>query len=130
MMKMLQRGTTWRNLGDLKDVNVHYQTVYKRFKKLGRKGIMKSMWDRLLETYSEVMMAIDSKHFGAIFLDSSMIYNALGVETTGKNHYDRNRLGTKVSAIVDKNKVPPPQQCFFKAEYIYIYMKIAIPSMF
>jgi hypothetical protein len=51
-------------------------------------------------------MAIDSKHFGAIFLDSSMIYNALGVETTGKNHYDRNRLGTKVSAIVDKNKVP------------------------
>ena len=95
-----------------------------------KEGIMKSMWDRLLETYSEVMMAIDSKHFGAIFLDSSMIYNALGVETTGKNHYDRNRLGTKVSAIVDKNKVPPPQQCFFKAEYIYIYMKIAIPSMF
>ncbi len=101
---------------------------------------MKSMWDRLLETYSEVMMAIVSKHFGAIFLDSSMIYNQPGVcklrcilrcelfhivtlsndgdrnwhspvcttlwvETTGKNHYDRNRMGTKVSAIVDKNKV-------------------------
>jgi hypothetical protein len=51
IFKMLQRGTTWRNLGDLKGVDVHYQTVYKRFKKLGRQGFMKNMWDRLLETY-------------------------------------------------------------------------------
>ena len=102
----MQRGSTWRSLIDVKDVDVHYQTIYKRFKKLGRQGIMKIIWDKLLATYSELMLSIDRKHFGAVFLDSSMIYNSMGIETTGKNHYDRNRLGTKVSAIVDVNKVP------------------------
>jgi len=35
-----------------------------------------------------------------------MIKNYKGIDCLGRNHYDRNRKGTKLSIVCDKNKIP------------------------
>ena len=45
-----------------------------------------------------------------------MINNIHGRDCVGKNHYDRNRLGTKMSCIVDRNRIPL-SITFYRANY-------------
>ena len=41
-----------------------------------------------------------------LFIDSTMIKNFKGIDLLGKNHYDRNRAGNKVSLIISSNGIP------------------------
>ena len=41
-----------------------------------------------------------------LFIDSTMIKNINGKDHLGKNHYDRNRKGNKLTVIVNKDGIP------------------------
>ena len=106
ILYMAKTSCGWKYLSELKFVNVHYQTVYKRYEQLVRRGVIKRVWVMVLNCYSEFMLSQNPKWFEIMSLDATMVNNITGSETVGKNHYDRYRLGTKMSAIVDQNRIP------------------------
>ena len=106
LLYIAKTGCGWKYLSELKFVDVHYQTVYKRFEQLVRRKVISKVWSSILNCYSDFMLEKNPKWFEILAIDTSMFNNISGCETVGKNHYDRCRLGTKMSAVVDEARVP------------------------
>lgn len=93
---VLKYGTPWRAL----DSKVHYTTIHKFYLKLVSIGLFELTY-RVI-----VSMGIKSVSTKNLFIDSTLIKNINGSEFTGKNHFDRNRKGNKISVIVNEKGVP------------------------
>jgi hypothetical protein len=103
IIKVLITGIPWSHITPS---NCHYSTIYKRFKLWTNEDIFLDLWKQLVIDYQSNMLKIDSKWFQNMFIDSTMIKNIQGCDCLGKNHFDRNRLATKVSLIIDKQSIP------------------------
>jgi len=102
-IKVLTTGLPWNHITSS---NCHFSTIYKRFKLWTTESIFLDLWKQLIIDYQNNMLKTDSKCFRNLFIDSTMIKNIHGCDCVGKNHFDRNRLATKVSLVVDKQSVP------------------------
>ena len=87
------------------------------------KNIFQITYRRVLKRY-KLLKGIDN--FKNFFIDSTMIKNVQGSEKVGPNHYDRNKNGTKVTAIVDDLGAP---MCFNINKANESDVKITIPIM-
>jgi len=97
---VLKLGTPWRALKN----NAHYTTIYKFYKKLVNQNIFKTAFNILIKIYYKTDEKIN--RIKNLFIDSTMIKNINGCELLGQNHYDRNRLGNKITVLVDKKGIP------------------------
>jgi len=102
-VKVLTTGVPWNHITPNQ---CHYSTVYKRFKQWTTEHVFFNLWKQLVIDYQDKMLKIDSQWFKNLIIDSSMIKNIQGSDCIGKNHFDRNRLATKVSLIIDKQSIP------------------------
>lgn len=59
-----------------------------------------------MDLYVTLKLTISKSWFQVLFIDSSMIKNLNGIDCKGRNHFDRNRFGTKVSMLCDHNNIP------------------------
>jgi hypothetical protein len=103
VIKVLVTGLPWNHITSS---NCHFSTIYKRFRLWTTEDIFLNLWKELIINYQNNILKTDSKWFKTMFIDSTMIKNVQGYDCLGKNHFDRNRLATKVSLIVDKESVP------------------------
>jgi hypothetical protein len=69
----------------------------------------------LFEKYKTSRLSKDATHFTNLYIDTTMIKNLAGRDCTGGNPTDRGRLATKVSIIIDKNKIPVSEPVFYPA---------------
>lgn len=95
---VLKEGIGWEYITNS---SVKGDTIRKKFIQWSNDEIFKDAWIIMLQIYS--YMKLD---FNDLFIDASHIKNILGVEDVGPNHYDRYRLGTKLSIICDDIGVP------------------------
>ena len=84
-------------------VKVHYTTIQKFFERLTKSKVFEATYEVLFKDYYCNQITHD---FKMLFIDSTMIKNVHGSENVGSNHYDRFRLGSKISTIVDTKGVP------------------------
>lgn len=102
IVKVLSHGYSWCHL----DCTCHFTSIYKRFRNWINNGIFESLWNQLTESYCSDSLKKDASCFKILFIDSTMIKNINGSDMLGRNHFDRNRLATKMSVVCDQNKVP------------------------
>lgn len=98
---VLKTGISWRDL----KYQLHYTTYQKKFKIWSNLGIFSLLHSELLK-YAISKSIIDKKDLKTLLIDSTIIKNYKGVDCTGKNHYDRNRKGSKLTLITTKNGFP------------------------
>ena len=113
---LMRTGISWSDI-QVQDISgtVHYQTVYKRFQKWVQHGILQHAWMQLFERYKSSRLSKNATHFTNLYIDTTMIKNIGGTDCTGGNPTDRGRLATKVSIIIDENKIPVSEPVFFPA---------------
>jgi transposase len=56
--------------------------------------------------YSEQKLADDPSWFKTLFIDTTLIKNLAGTDCVGKNPTDRGRLGSKISMLCDRDRIP------------------------
>lgn len=83
----------------------HYQTVYQRFHMWVEFGIIEAAWTKVLERYVSSRLSKNATHFAHLYIDTTTVKNVGGTDCVGKNPTDRKRMGSKISAIVDDDKV-------------------------
>ena len=114
---LMRTGISWSDIQFLQGVagNIHYQSIYKRFQKWNQYDILQHAWKKLFEKYKNSRLSKDATHFTNLYIDTTMIKNLAGRDCTGGNPTDRGRLATKVSIIIDKNKIPVSEPVFYPA---------------
>ena len=70
---------------------------------------------RELENYRSSRLSRDARHFTNLYIDTTTVKNVAGTNCTGRNPCDRGRLGTKISIIIDNEKIPVSEPLFFGA---------------
>lgn len=98
---VLKTGIAWRDL----IVPLNWSTYYKMFNKWCKRGIFKLLHQSILSIALKNNL-INSNSLKNLFIDSTMIKNFKDIDLLGKNHYDRNRLGNKITLIVSSNGIP------------------------
>ena len=106
LMNMAKLGLTYRAVAKFVLPGIHYSSLAKRANLWAAKGVFEKVWANLVLEYSEEQLSKDKESFRNIFIDSTMIRNDLGIDGLGRNPSDRGRPATKLSVIVDQNKVP------------------------
>lgn len=101
-LKVLKQGISWCNI---ETNGLHFTTIYKRYLYWCKIGVFKLIWNYLMNLYTKKLLK-NPTWFKVLFIDSSMIKNVKGIDCKGRNHFDRNRMATKMSIISDKNKIP------------------------
>ena len=96
---VLQYGIPWRAIECTK---LHYTTYHKFFQKLVELNIFKITYEILVKVYCKH----NPEKIKTLFIDSSMIKNINGKDNTGRNHYDRNRKGNKITVLVNSMGIP------------------------
>lgn len=96
---VLRYGIPWRAIECNK---LHYTTYHKFYQKLVKLNIFKITYDILVENYCKK----NPDKIKILFIDSSMIKNINGKDNTGRNHYDRNRKGNKITVLVNSIGIP------------------------
>ena len=96
---VLRYGIPWRAIECAK---LHYTTYHKFYQKLVKLNIFKITYDILVENYCKK----NPDKIKTLFIDSSMIKNINGKDNTGRNHYDRNRKGNKITVLVNSIGIP------------------------
>jgi len=91
----------WRMLPQLMHLDCSYTTIYKRYAYWVNNKIIECIWKELLGVYQSTQQGMDSRFFNTLFIDSSHIRNAQGMDCTGYNALDRNRHNTKISCVCD-----------------------------
>ena len=76
-------------------------TVEKKRDKWATLGVFDMTWKIILSIYSYFKL-----DFEDLFIDATHVKNLLGEECVGSNHYDRGRLGTKISVLTDNMGIP------------------------
>ena len=95
---VLQTGISWRKLR----VPLHWTTYYKFHQQCCQIGF----FSLLHTTVICVLEKTDRIEMKNMYIDSTMIKNIGGVDFLGKNHYDRNRKGNKITVIISENGIP------------------------
>jgi len=98
---VLKTGIAWRDL----HAPLHWTTYYKKFKLWADHGIFKTAHSIIL-SLAKKKEKIQKQDLKTLFIDSSMIKNFKGCDLLGKNHYDRNRLGNKITLLITSNGIP------------------------
>lgn len=99
----LRTGVAW------KYVPVHgcgFSTAYKRVQSWVKQGVIREVWRHLLGLYSSKKLADDPSWFKTLFIDTTMIKNLAGTDCVGGNPTDRGRLGSKISMLCDRDRIP------------------------
>ena len=96
---VLRYGIPWRAINCDK---LHHTTYHKFFQKLVKLNIFKLTYEILVKIHCKQNPETIKK----LFIDSSMIKNINGKDNTGRNHYDRNRKGNKITVLVDSMGIP------------------------
>lgn len=99
IMYVLKFGIPWRAIQCDK---LHYTTYHKFFQKLVKLNIFELTYEILVETYC----GQNPDKIKTLFIDSSMIKNINGKDNVGRNHYDRNRKGNKITVLVNCYGIP------------------------
>ena len=100
----LKTGVPWRYIPTLGKCD--WSTAYKRYQRWVNNGLFDKALTKMHNLYSDKMLSLDPKWFKELFIDCSFVKNVGGVDGLGKNPTDRGRLATKISAIVDNNRMP------------------------
>jgi putative transposase len=100
----LKTGVPWRYI-PVKAM-CGWSAAYKRYQRWVQLSLFDKALTRLRDMYSERKLASDPKWFKELFIDCSFVKNVGGVDGLGKNPTDRGRMATKMSAIVDNDKMP------------------------
>jgi len=104
---VLKTGISWRNLNLLQNSTYHYTTIFKFYQKLCSLNIFQKVYYRLLHKYRNIKLKLLGIHeYEHLYIDSTMIKNVNGKDVTGRNHYDRCLLATKLNVIIDSNMIP------------------------
>ena len=61
--------------------------------------------EEIISRYVHSRLSKNATHFRHLYIDTTTVKNIGGVDCVGKNPTDRGRLGSKISAIVDDDKV-------------------------
>ena len=96
---VLKYGIPWRALNTGK---LHYTTYHKFFQKL----ISLNIFELTFNSLSHYYYKRNVREFKNLFIDSTMIKNINGKDFIGKNHYDRNRNGNKITVLVNNKGIP------------------------
>jgi transposase len=103
---LLQSGCPWKFLHYVtQPKGIHYQTIYNRFSNWIKLGVLEEAWQCILKKYVHSRLSSNAKHFQHLYIDTTTIKNIGGIDCVGRNPTDRGRLGTKISAIIDDNKI-------------------------
>ena len=94
---VLKYALPWRSI----NTKLHYTSYHKFFEKLVSKNIFKTAYSIITNKYYKNINKRND-----LFLDSSMIKNINGKDLLGKNHFDRNRKGNKITVLVDSKGIP------------------------
>lgn len=101
---VLKTGIPWIALEDTR-FNLHWTTYHKKF-------LLWSEHKVFEQTYSSILDLLQNKNILTpatlqdLYIDSSMIKNIKGVDFLGCNHYDRGRLGNKITSIITGSGIP------------------------
>ena len=98
---VLKTGIAWRDLR----TPLHWSTYYKKFKTWVDSGLFRLLHSSMIKL-SEQKKLLTKDKLKTLFIDSTMIKNFKGVDLLGKNHYDRNRKGNKITLIISNNGIP------------------------
>lgn len=93
----------WRSL---QTPSVTYHAFYKRFCKWKKKKVFEYTFEMLTELYATQQLDEDPFWFKELYLDSTMVLNAKGIDRVGYDYKHKGHFATKLSIICDKNKVP------------------------
>lgn len=96
---VLDTGVPWRKLGKRE---LHYTTYHKFFQKL----ISLNVFELTFKALACHCHNQNISEFKNLFIDSSMIKNINGKDLLGRNHYDRNRKGNKITVLVNSKGIP------------------------
>lgn len=96
---VLKYGIPWRAI---KNTKIHFTTYHKFFKKL----VSLDIFNILFKIISKKYYNNNKDKCKNLFIDSSMIKNINGRENLGRNHYDRNRKGNKITVLVNEFGMP------------------------
>ena len=94
IFRVLRTGMQWREL-DAIPGEVHYTTVFRRFRTWGSAHVFETAYTRALQTYRRLRRV---QHY---CVDSSYVKNRFGRRCVGRNHTDRGRKALKLSLLVD-----------------------------
>lgn len=98
---VLKTGIAWRDLR----TPLHWSTYYKKFKTWSDHGLFKLAHSAMIKL-AEKKKLLNKDNLKTLFIDSTMIKNFKGIDLLGKNHYDRNRKGNKVTLLISTNGIP------------------------
>jgi transposase len=112
---MIENSMSWKAFHRCIGDKIHYQSVYQRFQKWVKYGVFQYIWKELLQQYASQKLANNPVHFMNLFTDTTMIKSLEGTDCVGRNPTDRGRNGTKVSVIIDENKVAISEPVMFPA---------------
>ena len=98
---VLKTGIAWRDLR----TPLHWSTYYKKFKTWVDYGLFQLLHMSMIKL-AEQKKLLTKDQLKTLFIDSTMIKNFKGIDLVGKNHYDRNRLGNKISLVISSNGIP------------------------
>lgn len=93
--KTLRYALTWRAVAE--NSKVDHSTVHKFFKRMQNANIFEIAYK---------IMTLACPKDTNYFIDSTMIRNMYGRDTVGRNHFDRGRYASKVTAIVNSKGLP------------------------
>ena len=104
---MLRTGCSYRDLDYDGNKRNHYSSIQKKYKLYCTKKIFEDAYNKLIKKYNRRMYRnIDNSENINLFIDSTQIRNKNGKTLIGRNIQDKSRFSTKISCIVDKNKIP------------------------
>ena len=98
---VLKTGISWRDL----KTPLHWSSYYKKFKIWADSGLFKILHKTMLAVAKQ-KNKLTNDHLKTLYIDSTLIKNVKGVDLLGKNHYDRNRKGNKLTLIISSNGLP------------------------
>jgi len=93
--RVLRYSLPWRAVTE--DFTIHHTTLFNFFKRMQKAHIFEIAYK---------IMKLSCPEDTNYFIDSTMIRNMYGRDTVGKNHYDRFRYASKVTAIVNSKGLP------------------------
>lgn len=108
IFKVLRTGMQWESIGT---DEIHYTTIYKRFKLYSDNHIFQKAFEYYLIKLRKKGIYLFSKKInkaplGNLSIDTTLIKNIRGIDSLGKNSCDRGRNGVKVSLIVTQSAIP------------------------
>ena len=95
--------TRRRKFQELSNKNIHWNTIYKFFRKLQKYNVITLTYNDLVKKYSNKYLKNKSN---ILLTDTTLILNKLGVDNTGYNPQIPKHKCSKISLITDEKGIP------------------------